>query len=38
MKKLWIAIVKLFGWKFDLPPADDLKRLHHCVLIEAPHD
>ena len=37
MKKLWIAIVKLFGWKFDLPPADDLKRLHHCVLIEAPH-
>ncbi len=37
MKKLWIAIVKFFGWKFDLPPADDLKRLHHCVLIEAPH-
>lgn len=37
MKKLWIAIVKLFGWKFDLPPADDLKRLHRCVLIEAPH-
>ena len=37
MKKLWIAIVKLFGWKFDRPPADDLKRLHHCVLIEAPH-
>ena len=37
MKKLWIAIVKLFGWKFDIPPADDLKRLHHCVLIEAPH-
>ncbi len=37
MKKLWIAIVKLFGWKFDLPTADDLKRLHHCVLIEAPH-
>ncbi len=37
MKKLWIAIVKLFGWKFDLPPADDLKRLRHCVLIEAPH-
>lgn len=37
MKKLWIAIVRLFGWKFDLPPADDWKRLHHCVLIEAPH-
>ena len=37
MKKLWLAIVKLFGWKFDLPSADDLRRLHHCVLIEAPH-
>ena len=37
MKKLWIAIVKLFGWHFDLPPADDWRRLHHCVLIEAPH-
>lgn len=37
MKKIWIAIVRLFGWKFDLPPADDWKRLHHCVLIEAPH-
>ena len=37
MKKIWIGIVKLFGWKFDLPPADDWKRLHHCVLIEAPH-
>lgn len=37
MKKIWTGIVKLFGWKFDLPPADDWKRLHHCVLIEAPH-
>ncbi|MBP5516557.1 MAG: 1-acyl-sn-glycerol-3-phosphate acyltransferase [Bacteroidales bacterium] len=37
MKKLWIGIVRLFGWKFDLPPADDWKRLHHCVIIEAPH-
>jgi len=37
MKKIWTGIVRLFGWKFDLPPADDWKRLHHCVLIEAPH-
>lgn len=37
MKKLWIAIVRLFGWKFDLPSADVQQRLHHCVLIEAPH-
>lgn len=37
MKKLWTSIVRLFGWQFDLPPADDWQRLHHCVLIEAPH-
>lgn len=37
MKKIWIAIVKLFGWKFDPLPTDDFERLHHCVLIEAPH-
>lgn len=37
MRKLWLAIVKLFGWKFDLPSADDWRLLHHCVLIEAPH-
>lgn len=37
MKKLWIAIVKLFGWKFDMPDEKKLRRLHHCVLIEAPH-
>ncbi len=37
MKKLWTSIVRLFGWKFDLPPLDDWQRLHHCVLIEAPH-
>ncbi|MBP5190363.1 MAG: 1-acyl-sn-glycerol-3-phosphate acyltransferase [Bacteroidales bacterium] len=37
MKRIWISIVRLFGWKFDLPPADDWQRLHHCVLIEAPH-
>ena len=37
MKHLWTAIVKLFGWKFDLPDEAVLKRLRHCVLIEAPH-
>lgn len=37
MKKLWIAIVQLFGWKFDIPGEEDLKRLRRCVLIEAPH-
>lgn len=37
MKRLWIAITKLFGWKFDVPAEDALRRSHHCVLIEAPH-
>lgn len=37
MKRLWIGIVRLFGWKFDLPNKVDWQRLHHCVLIEAPH-
>lgn len=37
MKKLWTAIVRLFGWKYDLPDEERLRRLHHCVLIEAPH-
>lgn len=37
MKRIWIGIVRLFGWKFDLPAESDWKRLHHCVLIEAPH-
>lgn len=37
MKKIWTGIVKLFGWKYDLPEEEDWKRLHHCVLIEAPH-
>lgn len=37
MKRLWIAITKLFGWKYDLPDEDVIRRMHHCVLIEAPH-
>ena len=38
MKKLWIAIVRLFGWKFDVPEHnEDRPELQHCVIIEAPH-
>lgn len=37
MKRLWVAIAKLFGWKFDVPVDAECRRLHHCVLIEAPH-
>lgn len=37
MKKLWIAIVKLFGWKYDEPDLNERKEMLHCVLICAPH-
>ncbi|MCR4828417.1 MAG: 1-acyl-sn-glycerol-3-phosphate acyltransferase [Bacteroidales bacterium] len=37
MKKLWIAIVKLFGWKFDELDVEERKELFHSVLICAPH-
>jgi len=37
MKKIWIAIVRLFGWKFDIPDLNRRPELHHAVFIEAPH-
>ncbi len=37
MKRLWVSIVRLFGWKFDPPSEETLSRSHHCVFIEAPH-
>lgn len=37
MKKLWIAIAHLFGWKFDIEGYEQRPELHHCVIIEAPH-
>ncbi|MBQ9639671.1 MAG: 1-acyl-sn-glycerol-3-phosphate acyltransferase [Bacteroidales bacterium] len=37
MKKLWIAVVKLFGWKFDLPSADRQQEMDRCVIIMVPH-
>lgn len=37
MKKLWTSLARLFGWKFDIPDAATVERLHHCVLVEAPH-
>ena len=36
-KKLWIKIVELFGWKFDIPERSTRPELEHCVLIMAPH-
>ncbi len=37
MKKLWIAIAQLFGWKYDIDGFEQRPELHHCIMIEAPH-
>ena len=36
MKKIWTLIVRLFGWKFDLP-TEDRPELKRAVYIMAPH-
>ena len=37
MKKIWIAIAKLGGWKFDLPEKDSRPELERCVYAVGPH-
>ena len=37
MRKFWIWIVKLCGWKFDIPDLADRPELRHCVVAVAPH-
>lgn len=37
MKQIWIAIVKLFGWKFILPDKTKRPEVMRCVFVEAPH-
>ena len=37
MKKLWILITRLCGWKFVPPQPDVEQALHRCVIIMAPH-
>lgn len=37
MKRIWIAIVKLLGWKFNLPAAGERPELQRCVFVVAPH-
>lgn len=38
MKKLWIWIVKLFGWKYDCPASvEERPELKRAVYIMAPH-
>lgn len=37
MKKLWIFLVRCFGWKFNLPTVEEWPELKRCVIIMAPH-
>ena len=37
MKKLCIALVKLFGWKYDVPVPGTRPEIEHAVYIMAPH-
>lgn len=37
MRKIWIAIVKLLGWKLHLPDLDKRPELRRCVFVVAPH-
>lgn len=37
MKRIWIAIVKLCGWRFRLPDLGLRPELMRCVYVAAPH-
>ena len=37
MRKIWIAIVKLSGWKLHLPDMDKRPELRRCIFVVAPH-
>ena len=37
MRKFWIWMVKLCGWKFDIPDLAERPEMRHCVVVVAPH-
>lgn len=37
MKRIWIAIVKLCGWRFCLPDVASRPEVMRCVYVAAPH-
>ena len=37
LKKVWIKLVKLLGWKFNLPEKGSRPELERCVFVVAPH-
>ncbi len=37
MKRIWTSIVKLLGWRLQLPAAGERPELQRCVIVVAPH-
>ena len=37
MRKIWIQLVKLWGWQFEIPDLKDRPEIAHCVVAVAPH-
>ena len=37
MRRIWIALVKLCGWRFELPAVGERPELQRCVFAVAPH-
>ena len=37
MRKIWIALVKLRGWRFVIPNPKERPEIRHCVVAVAPH-
>lgn len=37
MRKIWVWLVKLCGWHFDVPSLEERPELLHCVVAVAPH-
>lgn len=37
LKKIWIKLVKLCGWKFNLPGKGSRPEVERCVFVVAPH-
>lgn len=37
MKSFWILMVRLMGWRYNLPTLKECPEMDHCVVIMAPH-
>ncbi|MBR1792806.1 MAG: 1-acyl-sn-glycerol-3-phosphate acyltransferase [Bacteroidales bacterium] len=37
MKRIWMGIVRICGWKYNIPECGTRPELQHCVIAVAPH-